>query len=89
MSGGGRISIMIEGKEVEQIRSFKYFGSLMTKDERKIKLILEAPWHSVRGMKRFCRKVKKRLVKTLKWTTLLYGCETSFANVDVSKRRKK
>ena len=31
-SGGGRVSVMIEGKEVEQVRNFKYLRSTLLDD---------------------------------------------------------
>ena len=33
-SGGGRVSIMLEGKEVEQVRNFIYLGSTLSDDGR-------------------------------------------------------
>ena len=43
-SGGGRVSIMLEGKEVEQVRNFKYLGSTLSDDGRcEQKLQLEFP----------------------------------------------
>lgn len=80
----GRVSIVIDGKEIEQVRSFKYLGSTMTEDGRceteiKIRIALAKDAFSKRKellTKRFSRKVKKKIIKTLVWTTLLYGCET-------------
>jgi hypothetical protein len=31
---GGQVTIMIEGKKVEQVKSFKYLGSTLTEDGR-------------------------------------------------------
>ena len=83
-TGEGRESIMIEGKEVEQIRNFKYLGSTLSDDGRcepeiKIRIALAKEAFSKRKeilTKRFSRSAKKKLIKTLVWTTLLYGCET-------------
>ena len=36
--------------------------------------------------KRFSRRVKKKLIKTLVWTTLLYGCETWTLRKDEIRR---
>ena len=33
-SGGGRVSIMLEGREVEQVRNFKHLGSTLSDDGR-------------------------------------------------------
>ena len=33
-SGGGRVSIMLEGKEVEQVRNCKSLGSTLSDDGR-------------------------------------------------------
>ena len=66
-SGGGRVSVMIEGKEVEQVRNFKYLGSTLSDDGRcdteiKIRIALAKEAFSKRKellTKRFSRRVKK------------------------------
>ena len=75
---------MIEGKKVEQVKSFKYLGSTLTEDGRcekevKIRIALAKEAFSKRKVlltKSFRKETKKKLVKTLVWTTLLYGSET-------------
>ncbi|MFI5407613.1 MAG: hypothetical protein ACHQ1D_14005 [Nitrososphaerales archaeon] len=75
---------MVEGKEVEQVPSSKYLRSTMTEDDRcetkiKIRIALARDAFSKKKellTKHFSRKVNKKLIKTLVWTTLLCGCET-------------
>jgi len=81
---GDKINILINGKKIDQVQSFKYLGSTLTEDGRceseiKIRIALAKEAFSKRKellTKRFKRSVKKKIVKTLVWTTLLYGCET-------------
>jgi len=81
---GDEISILINGKKIDQVQSFKYLGSTMTEDgkcetEIKIRIALAKETFSKRKellTKRFSKNVKKKIVKTLIWTTLLYGAET-------------
>ena len=93
-SGGGKVSVMLEGREVEQVRNFKYLGSTLSDDGRcdteiKIRIALAKEAFSKRKellTKSFSRRVKKKLIKTLVWTTLLYGCETWTIRKDEVRR---
>src|SRR5687768_2172739 len=81
---GDEVSIMINGNKIEQVQSFKYLESTMTEDGRceaeintRIALAKEAFSRRKELLtKRFRNVVKKKIVKTLIWITLLYGCET-------------
>ena len=75
---------MINGSRIEQVKSFKYLGSTMTEDGRceteiKVRIALAKEAFSKRRellTKSFRKEVKKKIVKTLVWSTLLYGSET-------------
>ena len=81
---GQETNIMISGSRIEQVKSFKYLGSTMTEDGRcetdiKVRIALAKEAFSKRGellTKSFRKEVKKMMVKTLVWSTLLYGSET-------------
>src|SRR6476661_3506194 len=75
---GDEISILINGKKIDQVQSFKYLGSTMTEDgkcetEIKIKIALAKETFSKRKevlTTRFSKNVKNKIVKTLIWTTV-------------------
>jgi hypothetical protein len=81
---GGKVTIMINEYEIEQIQSFKYLGSTMTEDgrcEKEIRIRIAQAKKAFNKRKelltkKFKKSVKKKIVKTLVWTTLLYGCKT-------------
>jgi len=91
---GGKVKIEINGNRIEQVKSFKYLGSTITEDGRceseiKIRIALAKEAFSKRKelfTKSFRKDLKKKIVKTLVWTTLLYGCETwTLKQVDISR----
>jgi hypothetical protein len=81
---GGVVSIMINGKKIEQVKSFKYLGHTMTEDgrcETEIKCRIAQAKEAFANRKELLTKslkksTKIKIVKTLVWTTLLYGSET-------------
>jgi len=81
---GEEINIMINGSRIEQVKSFKYLGSTMTEDgtcetEIKVRIALSKEAFSERRevlTKSFRKEVKKKIVKTLVWSTLLCESET-------------
>ena len=78
------VNIRIEGKEIEQVKEFCYLGSLITTDakchkeiRRRIAIGKEAftkRRELLRG--KLNRNLKKRMIKTLVWSVVLYGSET-------------
>jgi hypothetical protein len=78
------VSIVIDGKQVEQVNKFKYLGSVVTQDGGCMEAIKErigmakVAFDKRRELlkKKFKRGLKKRLVKCLVWPVALYGCET-------------
>jgi DNA-binding protein YbaB len=81
---GGTVSIVIEGQRVEQVKTFKYLGSVIAEDGRcmeDIKQRIGCAKDAFNKRKELMTKslskaVKKRLIKTLVWPVALYGCET-------------
>ena len=81
---GGTVSIMIDGQRVEQVKTFKYLGSVIAEDGRcmdDIKQRIGCAKDAFNKRKELLSKsmnkvLKKRLVKVLVWPVVLYGCET-------------
>jgi Reverse transcriptase (RNA-dependent DNA polymerase) len=81
---GAKVEIMVDGQRIEQVKKFKYLGSMITEDGRciedvkqRIGMAKEA-FNKRRELmtKSMSRKIKKIMVKTLVWPVALYGCET-------------
>src|SRR3984885_14147392 len=78
------VKITIEGEELEQVKEFPYLGSTITEDarchreiQRRIvigKDAFEKRKELLRG--KINKELKKRMVKTLVWSVMLYGSET-------------
>src|SRR5437899_12262409 len=76
--------ITINGTKNEQVRSFKYLGHTMTDNgicENEINCRIAQAKESFGDRKELLTKsleksTKVKIVKTLVWTTLLYGSET-------------
>jgi hypothetical protein len=82
--GGGVVDIAVDGQRIEQVKSFKYLGSVITEDGRShtdvITRIAMAK-DAFNKRKELLTKglgmtLKKRMVKVLIWPVVLYGCET-------------
>jgi len=75
---------MFNGSRIEQVKSFKYLKNTTIEvgrweTEIKVRIALAKETFSKRRellTKPFCKEVKKKIVKTLVWSTLLYGSET-------------
>src|ERR1043165_4914434 len=81
---GGDVNITINGTKLEQVKSFKYLGHTITDDgrcETEIKCRIAQAKEAFGNRKELLTKslkkaTKIKIVKTLVWTTLLYGSET-------------
>src|SRR6266516_7746890 len=82
--GGGVVNITIDGQRIEQVKSFKYLGSVITEDGRshndvKIRIAMAKDAFNKRRellTKGLSMGLKKRMVKVLVWTVMLNGYET-------------
>jgi len=79
------MAIICQGKELEQVETFKCLGSIITENgdcSKEIQARLGAATGAVRSLDSLWKdrslnvKVKQRLLSTLVWTVALYGCET-------------
>src|SRR3981189_2535758 len=92
--GGGKVSIIVEGQRVEQVKTFKYLGSVIAEDGRcmdDIKQRIGCAKDAFSKRKELLTKsmnkdLKKRIVKTLVWPVALYGCETWVMNKETMER---
>src|SRR5688572_24545830 len=78
------VKITIDGKELEQIGKFCYLGSMITTDA---KCHVEIKRRIAIGKDAFCKRrelmrgelnknLKKRIIKSVIWSVMLYGFET-------------
>src|SRR6266516_5062716 len=82
--GGGVGNIAVDGRKIQQVKSFKYLGSVITEDGRsnndvKTRIAMAKDAFNKRKellTKRLSMRLKKRMVKVLVWPVVLYGCET-------------
>ena len=81
----GKISIEIDGKIIEQVKSFQYLGAILTEDGkceteviRRIALAKNkfSNMNSLITSHDLSLTTKIRLTKCYIWSILLYGCET-------------
>src|SRR2546426_9698367 len=92
--GGGTVTIMVEGQRVEQVKKFKYLGSVIAEDGRcmeDIKQRIGCAKDAFNKRKELLTKslnkaLKKRIVKMLVWPVVLYGCETWVMSKEVIER---
>jgi len=83
-TGGKKMKITINGHIVEQVRQVVYLGSVMTEDckcheEVKRRIAIGNEAFSKRGellRGKMKLELKKRIIKTLIWSTILYAAET-------------
>src|SRR2546426_5010762 len=81
--GGGTVSIMVEGQRVEQVKKFKYLGSVIAEDGRCMedkKQRIGCAKDAFNNRKELLtnsrnKALKKRIVKVLVWPVALYGCK--------------
>ena len=90
----GIINITIDGQKVEQVKSFKYLGAILTEDgrcESEIRARIGMAKDAFSKRKELLRRkmsisVKKRIIKTVVWSVALYGCETWTMKKDEVRR---
>jgi len=91
---GDDLHISINGIELEQVSQFKYLGSILTENgscesEIRVRIALAKDAfskHQTLLTKNIRPALKKRLVKTLIWSVLLYGAETwTMKKADIKK----
>jgi hypothetical protein len=83
-AGGGKIETIIEGQRVEQVKKFKYLGSVISEDGRCIEDVKQRIGMAKDAFikrkdlltKSMNKKIKKGMVKMLVWPVAMYGCET-------------
>ena len=83
-NGGGVVNFTVDGQRIEQVKSFKYLGSIITEAGRsdvdvKSRIATAKDAFNQRRellTKGLSRTLKKRMVKVLVWPVVLYGCET-------------
>jgi len=82
--GGGEINIFLEGQKVEQVKQFKYLGSLLTEDgkskaEIRARIGMAKTAFNKKKVlltKTLSKDIKKRIIKAVVWSVALYGAET-------------
>jgi len=81
---GTPLHITIDGETVEQVKQFRYLGALISEDgtseaevRTRIAMAKDA-FNKKRELltKRMSTSLKKRVIKTVVWSTALYGSET-------------
>src|SRR6476619_6464806 len=93
-NGGERVNITVEGQSTEQVHKFRYLDSLISEggrclDDVKTRIGMTKDAFNKRKelLTRSIRvNIRKRLVKTLVWPVVLYGCETWTMRKDQSNR---
>ena len=88
------VKIFIDGEELEQVKEFAYLGSTITEDarchreiQRRIVLGKDAFEKRKELLRRGINKeLKKKMIKTLVWSVMLYGSETWTMRMEDIKR---
>ncbi|XP_047482497.1 uncharacterized protein LOC125034639 [Penaeus chinensis] len=83
-NGEGDVTIKLNGKNLEQVKSFQYLESILTSNgycstEIRLRIALaKVAFNSRRELltKKFNLRLKKRMIKTLVCSVLLYGSES-------------
>ena len=78
------VNIILDGKELEQVGAFCYLGSMITNDakchveiKRRIAMGKDAFYKRKELMRgKLNKNLKKRMIKTMIWSVVLYGSET-------------
>ena len=81
---GGKVRIIIDGQNVEQVSQFQYLGSLISEDgycEKDIRARIGMGKGAFLAKKilltsNISMELKKRIVKSTVWSVMLYGTET-------------
>ena len=89
-----KLTIKVDGQKLEQVSKFPYLGSTLSWDGRcgdeirkRVALAKEAFMKQREMMTKGLDKgIRKRLVKSLVWSVLLYGCETWTLRKEDAKR---
>jgi len=82
--GEGVINITIDGEILEQVERFRYLGAFITSDvrcETEIKIRIGMAKNAFNQMKELLSKnlnkdIKKRIIKAIIWSVVLYAAET-------------
>ena len=93
-SGEDGVTIKLNGNNLEQVKSLKYLGSTLTSNgycstEIRSRIALaKVAFNSRRELltKKFSIRLKKEMIKTLRWSVLLYGSESwTLKKVDIRR----
>jgi hypothetical protein len=93
-TGGSTVTINIDGVRVEQVRKFKYLGSIITEDGRcddeiKARIAIAKDAFNKRKellVRKMSKSVKKKIIKTVIWSNVTYGAETWTLKKEDSRR---
>jgi len=94
--GGGSVTIVIGGQQVEQVKQFQYLGTIISENgyciaevKKRIAMAKEAfKKHRELLTKSLSMNVRKRIVKAMVWPVALYGGECWTLKKDVPDRLK-
>ena len=94
--GGGSVTIVIGGQQVEQVKQFQYLGTIISENgyciaevKKRIAMAKEAfKKHREILTKSLSINVRKRIVKAMVWPVALYGGECWTLKKDVTDRLK-